>query len=259
MFTVAYRMSIFGDYRNYNATTSNIVEFSSSFQKEKLELLPTVLYSQTITFDQSGNNPVKSDEQRIQFNSVSDGISVKILPDRIDFEAPIENTSDFLGYSKVKLHLFYPIMKAVLSVTQKAVKGYRLAHYVDILFPEKDDQSIQGFLCSHIFNLEDDSGDMYSEWEQRFNKPTKVSFGKSIEKCNTIFSLSFATVDLIENDTGNKMQKRGIRLTSDINTVADNSVPRFSCSDLKSFCNEAQQLMNKRYDRALNLISSVVE
>ena len=259
MFTVAYRMSIFGDFRNYNATTSNIVEFSSSFQKENLELLPTVLFSQTLTFDQTGNTPVKSDEQRIQFNSISNGISIKILPDRIDFEAPIENISDFSEYSSGKLRLLFPIMKAVLSVTQKTVKGHRLAHYVDILFPEKNNQSVQEFLCSHVFDLEADSGDMFSEWEQRFNKPTKLSFGKEIEKCNTILSLSFATVDLIENDTGMKIQKRGIRLMSDINTLADNSVPRFSFSDLKSFCNEAQKLLNKRYERAQRIISDIVE
>ena len=85
--------------------------------------------------------------------------------------------------------------------------------------------------------------DECSEWNHRFNRRIFIDVGTDHEeKCNAIFSLESGLLQTGNLITKEQQTIKGLHLAADINTLAENSVERFTIDNLDAFVTNAQDV-----------------
>lgn len=225
--TLLFRLSIFGDYRQFAPTSENTVALTQSLQNAGYALLPNII--------QLPPQQGQAGEKRMQFVSDDNVIRAVILPERIDVEFT-RGASDRID----RLFADTPAMVSdILQVVLSALgdpAGRRLAYYADALIPEPDDGPFEPFYQANNLGISlHNSPDVCTEWNHRFNRRVFLPVSGNPELSNAIFSFESGTLQAVNAATGQRRTSRGLRILTDINTLHENADPRFDRTDIDSF------------------------
>lgn len=248
-----FRLSIFGDFKQFVPTTTNVIAWTQALQQTGFNLLPSIMQQPP----QLGNIPfaavpmggVNSGDKRLQFLSPDGEYAIRILAERVDVEFTQGVADEFEQYFVDKLKLATDLMKAMIQALGE-VQGRRLAYYVDTLLPEQSGRSFEKFYNQNNLNiLIDGSSENCIEWSHRFNKRFEATVGEKTELSNAILLMESGALQTVNASTGEQQVIKGLHILSDINTLAENGNERFTVDDLISFSNSAQSVFLKFFEQ----------
>lgn len=245
MHFLTFRLSIFGDFSRFTPTTANTIAWTQALQKAGYNYLPSIFQ----TPQQVVNMPFLSvqlgaSDNRMQFVSPTGDTIIRILSERLDVELTQGVSDKPDAYLKEKLDFASKIIRLMLSALGTELRGTRLAYYVDALIPEPTDKAFNSFYQKFNLGISmNNKEDECSEWNHRFNRRIFIDVGTDHEeKCNAIFSLESGLLQTGNLITKEQQTIKGLHLAADINTLAENSVERFTIDNLDAFVTNAQDV-----------------
>lgn len=251
MYILTCRFSMFGNFSRFTPTTSNIIEWTQMFQHAGYEFLPTIINPPVppIPFLPIQVGP---QDKRVQFTSSDNKFAVRVLAERVDVESTLIETDDPSSTLGVKYNELKLLIETMLGALAEE-KGTRMAFYIDAMLPEKKAGQFNSIYANNNLNLVVRNSESCVEWAHRFNHHLKINVGSYEELCNAIFSLESAIMNATNNNTGEQFELKGVHITSDINTLAENSDARFESENLAVFCSEAKDLFINVYNQITDI------
>lgn len=249
MYIFVFRLSMFGDFKQFVPTTANAIAWTQALQQAGFNLLPSIIQQPpqlvNVPFVAIPPGTINSDDKRIQFLSQDGDYAIRILAERVDVEHTQGVADTFEQYFADKLKLSSNLMKAIIHALGN-VQGCRLAYYVDVLLPEPNGQSFERFYNQNNFNISiDGSSENCIEWSHRFNKRFTATIGEKSELSNAILFIESGMLQTVNASTGEQQSVKGLHILSDINTLAENREERFVVTDLVDFSINAQSVFLK--------------
>lgn len=243
MHILTFRLSIFGDYKQFTPTTANTIAWTQALQKAGYEFLPNIIQApqQVINLPfvpmQIGPN-----DKRMQFVSQNGEISIRILSERVDIEFTQGATDNTEQYFADKLPAVSEMMKVILGALGD-LKGNRMAYFVDALIPEPDGKTFDGFYQKNNLEISmNNASDVCVEWNHRFNRRVLIDIDGTEELSNAILILESGVLQTVNATTGEQQTIKGLHISADINTVAENKSERFTQKSVDSFAANAQAM-----------------
>ena len=243
MYILTFRLSIFGDYKQYAPTSANSIAWTQALQTAGYDFLPNIIQ----TTQQIINVPfvsakIGSNDKRMQFVSPSGDVNIRILAERVDVEFTLGTSDTTEEYFTEKLPVASSIMDTILT-TLGNVQGNRLAYYADIIIPEVEGSSFANFYQTNNLGISvNDASEKCVEWNHRFNSRVSIEVDSDIELSNAILVLESGILQTVNASTGEQQETKGLHIAADINTVAENKLVRFNSNSLSSFASHAQTL-----------------
>ena len=231
MYILTFRLSIFGDYKQYAPTSANSIAWTQALQTAGYDFLPNIIQ----TTQQIINVPfvsakIGSNDKRMQ------------LAERVDVEFTLGTSDTTEEYFTEKLPVASSIMDTILT-TLGNVQGNRLAYYADIIIPEVEGSSFANFYQTNNLGISvNDASEKCVEWNHRFNSRVSIEVDSDIELSNAILVLESGILQTVNASTGEQQEIKGLHIAADINTVAENKLVRFNSNSLSSFASHAQTL-----------------
>lgn len=249
MHIFVFRLSMFGNFKQFVPTTSNVIAWTQSLQQAGFSLLPSIIQQPpqfvNIPFVAVPTGAINSNDKRIQFLSPDGDYAIRILAERVDVELTQGVTDTVEQYFAEKLKLASDLMIAIIH-TLGDVRGCRLAYYVDVLLPEPSGKSFEGFYNQNNLNISiNGSSENCVEWSHRFNKRFTTTIGEKNELSNAILLIESGILQTVNASTGEQQSVKGLHILSDINTLAENGEERFAVADLADFSINAQSVFLK--------------
>ena len=231
------RLSIFGDFRMLEPTSSNVVSWSQTLQNEGYEMLPNVMQPIKPVFLPPG---VSVPPQFIQFaesNKIETRKLLRLTNQRIDAECLIIESETWQETLKSVLPSLLKLLHTSIGFTENTL-GTRLAYYADVLIKEPDAHGFQDFYRNSNFGISFGNAGMTecSEWTHRFNQNMPLPTATGEERCNLILLMESSIFQTVSSDTLNAVEYQGLHVSTDLNTLSENDVPRFSINDMDMFC-----------------------
>ena len=243
MHILTFRLSIFGDYKQYAPTSANTIAWTQALQTAGYDFLPNIIQ----TAQQIINVPFISakigpDEKRMQFISQNGDVNIRILAERVDVEFTLGASDTTEQYFTDKLPVASSIMDTILSALGD-VQGNRLAYYVDVIIPEKEDFSFADFYRENNLGISvNNVSESCVEWNHRFNSRVPIKVDNNSELSNSILVLESGLLQTVNALTGEQQEIKGLHIVADINTVPENTTIRFNVNNVSCFANHAQAL-----------------
>lgn len=243
MHILTFRLSIFGDYKQYTPTSANSVAWTQALQIAGYDFLPNIIQ----TAQQIINVPfvsakIGSNDKRMQFVSPNGDVNVRILAERVDVEFTMGASDTTEQYFTDKLPVASSIMNTMLA-TLGNVQGNRLAYYVDVIIPEAEDSSFADFYQVNNLGISvNNASETCVEWNHRFNSRVPIEVDGNDELSNAILVLESGILQTVNAATGEQQEIKGLHIAADINTVAENKAIRFNSDSVSSFATHAQTL-----------------
>ena len=190
MYILTFRLSIFGDYKQYAPTSANSIAWTQALQTAGYDFLPNIIQ----TTQQIINVPfvsakIGSNDKRMQFVSPSGDVNIRILAERVDVEFTLGTSDTTEEYFTEKLPVASSIMDTILT-TLGNVQGNRLAYYADIIIPEVEGSSFANFYQTNNLGISvNDASEKCVEWNHRFNSRVSIEVDSDIELSNAILVL----------------------------------------------------------------------
>lgn len=253
MHILTFRLSIFGDYKQYTPTSANSIAWTQALQTAGYDFLPNIIQ----TTQQIINVPFVSakfgsNDKRMQFVSPDGDVNIRILAERVDVEFSLGASDTTEQYFTENLPVASSIMNIMLA-TLGNVQGNRLAYYVDVIIPEAEDSSFADFYQANNLGISvNNASEKCVEWSHKFNSRVPIKVGGSDELSNAILVLESGILQTVNAATGEQKEIKGLHIVADINTVAENKVIRFNSDSVSCFASHAQTLF-------LNLLRQVKE
>lgn len=243
MHILTFRLSIFGDYKQYAPTSTNSIAWTQALQTAGYNFLPNIIQ----TTQQIINVPfvtarIGSNDKRMQFVSPDGDIKIRILAERVDVEFTQGASDTTEQYFTDKLPEARSIINTMLA-TLGNVHGNRLAYYVDVIIPEAEDSSFADFYQANNLGISvNNASEKCIEWSHRFNSRVPIEVGGNDELSNAILVLESGILQTENVATGEQQEIKGLRIVADINTVVENKVTRFNSDSVSCFASNAQKL-----------------
>lgn len=243
MHILTFRLSIFGDYKQYTPTSANSVAWTQALQTAGYDFLPNIIQ----TAQQIINVPfvsakIGSNDKRMQFVSPNGDVNIRILAERVDVEFTMGASDTTEQYFTDKLPIASSIMSTMLSALGD-VRGNRLAYYVDVIIPEKEDSSFADFYQKNNLGIVvNNVSESCVEWNHRFNSRVPIEVDSNDELSNSILVLESGVLQTVNASTGEQQEIKGLHIAADINTVAENKAIRFNADSVSCFAAHAQVL-----------------
>lgn len=249
MHIFVFRLSLFGDFKQFVPTTANVITWTQDLQQAGFNLLPSIIQQPpqfaNVPFVAIQTGAINSNDKRIQFLSPDGDYAIRILAERVDVELTQGVADTIEQYFTDKLELLSNLMKAMIHALGNT-QGCRLAYYVDVLLPEPSGQSFDRFYNQNNLNISiDGSSENCVEWSHKFNKRFTATVGEKSELSNAILFIESGMLQTINASTGEQQSVKGLHILSDINTLAENREERFTVTNLVDFSNNAQSVFLK--------------
>lgn len=237
MLTYLCRVTMFGNYFDFDATQDNIEKVLNCLSETKYSFLPTIIEEKTRDKDQKIIN-----KKKLQF--IFEDYLIRILSNRIDIE---KNYNDLIESQKINdsTYELLVILKRIISIKELNTLSNRLAFYVQNI-EENTEVKVNNFI-NRNFMCFNDSNEKINDWD------LGLSYRKEINNEESNICITIAK-GLIQKDNENNIEtKSGILFTVDINTVQENMELKYSCDDMEKYVQEARkvfiELSNKLIDR----------
>lgn len=243
MHILTFRLSIFGDYKQYTPTSANSVAWTQALQTAGYDFLPNIIQ----TAQQIINVPfvsakIGSNDKRMQFVSPNGDVNIRILAERVDVEFTMGASDTTEQYFTDKLPIASSMMNTMLA-TLGNVQGNRLAYYVDVIIPEAEDLSFADFYQANNLGISvNNASETCVEWNHRFNSRVPIKVDGNDELSNAILVLESGILQTVNAATGEQQEIKGLHIAADINTVAENKLTRFNSDSVSCFATHAQTL-----------------
>ena len=163
------------------------------------------------------------------------------MANRIDAEFVSFESNNIKRELTEKSKELYLLMDIILKELDNP-KGLRLAYYVDSLLPEQSNDGFNSVYHNQNLGISVQDSSDCTEWMHRSNTHVKLNTGIKEEVCNSIIALESAMLNTQNTDTRLPMEVKGVRISADINTLAENMEERFHYTNMMEFCNSAQIL-----------------
>ena len=252
MYILTYRFSMFGDFKRFVPTTENVIQWTQMFQKIGYEFLPSIIAQPIVSIPFVPVLQAQSDN-RLQFSSPQGNLFVRIMSERVDVERTLTETDDPIVVLSSQFDELETLITSMLEALGD-VKGTRLAYFVDGMIPEGEEAAFKKVYSRNNLGIKIKDSEDYVEWKHHFNSRVSIDVNGSQEVCNSIVSMESAGLNTQNNTTGEIKVINGLHLSSDINTVAENDVARFSADDLINFCKQAQEIYFSVYEQIIEMI-----
>jgi hypothetical protein len=235
-----FKTIIFGDFDNIKPTPETIMALVNEFAA--LEVIPS-----TFTETNSGI-PVLSvttilpsaTKNRLRLTSEREGMDIFIFSNRIDigFEP-----KDFTGFSDEQIHNLKEkteiIFEQLLNKYTKSAS--RLALNTTTLLIDLQDEQRSTFLRKFV------TGEGYFsnplEWSTRLMKREAIRLNGNHDTINIIANIA---ITIGQEDNDNKLRDfNGFTINFDINTVPENTAPRFGLPEIRDFLDQTVDLKKK--------------
>ena len=190
MYILTFRLSIFGDYKQYAPTSANSIAWTQALQTAGYDFLPNIIQ----TTQQIINVPfvsakIGSNDKRMQFVSPSGDVNIRILAERVDVEFTLGTSDTTEEYFTEKLPVASSIMDTILT-TLGNVQGNRLAYYADIIIPEVEGSSFANFYQTNNLGISvNDASEKCVEWNHRFNSRVSKIYSFHVSRNGMLLKL----------------------------------------------------------------------
>lgn len=253
MYILTFRLSMFGDFKRFTPTATNIISWTQALQDEGYEFLPTIIQppQQSINIP-FGTVQIGSDEKRLQFNSPEGNVFIRILAERVDIEFALGEADKPQQYFNEKIGTASVLAKLMLEKIGAGL-GNRLAYYVDMVVPEPNNVNFDNFYKKYNLGISINAQtEKCVEWSHRFNQRIFIDFGNQSELSNAIFAFDSGTLQTSNARTHENRTIFGLHYSADINTLAENSMERFTADQLQSYAQKAQVI-------CLNVLEKIID
>ena len=246
MLALVFRITIFGDFSNLKPTATNTIEYAKALSDAGYQYLPSII-SPTAHINISNGLPPQivpgnPEDKRLQFVSVDNRSLIRLLSNRIDVEFNEDEFVEVNSYFEEKLMAAIKTMQVVLSAVGNP-DGNRLAYYVDIVVPEPEERSFINFYKNNNLGIiMTEIHDECIEWRHGFNNRVGIEVEDKLEICNALFSFEAGKLQKVDNASGEQNIIQGFHFSGDINTLAENTIMRFSSQSFYSFAPNAQRI-----------------
>ncbi len=220
-----YKVSAFGNFLDIVPTADNMSFFLNEFKE--FGFIPSVFQELT----------PQAPLQRIALVSQDNSEQVFIASGRLDYQVANQNDT------KLSDEQVESINKKASQVIAKIFERFkkssnRLALNTESLIIGLSDEQISAFMSAYSNPISLYNDVKMEEWNTRLMVQKTVDIGDCNEQINVITIISKT-----------KLQKQidsqldvsdGFSVNIDINTIAENSIPRFGSKDVTSFCLKAK-------------------
>jgi hypothetical protein len=234
-----FKASIFGDFDNIKPTPETIMDLVKEF--EEFGIIPS-----TFTETKSGI-PILSvtnilppvTKNRLRLTSESEGMDIFIFSYRIDVNF---EPKDFTGFSDEQIPKLIDKIKIIFEqLLKKYTKSAsRLALNTTTLLIDLQEEQKRIFLGKFIPNKNYFSNPL--EWSTHLMKREPIELNKSQEMFNIIANIATAIGQ--EGKDNESHDFDGFSIDFDINTIAENTAPRFTSPEIEYFLVHAVDLKN---------------
>lgn len=222
----SYKISAFGSFSDIVPDTDTMMFFLESFKE--YGLIPSIFQELQIT--PPSTQPIAV--QRVALLSRDSKKQVSISSNRIDFEVKAQDdiklSSDQLVSINQEIeHCFQVIFEKFNK------KASRLALNTESLVVNLTDTEVNQFMSKYTNPISLYNTTPLGEWNTRLMIRKESTISGINEMFNIITLLAKAD---IQKQVGGKVQQSvGFTVNTDINTVAENAVPRFTYISIKEF------------------------
>jgi len=241
---IRYLASVFVDAHRVVATPPNVRAFLDAL--DDADLLPTTVQEIGL----SGN------VARMAFNSADGRSQLVLAGNRFDysFQAATPEGSD-LGSFATFCH--EAETKLITAITHFKLRGTRLAAVQEGYLLQTADDGLDPVMARLMNRPSTYRAGVLRDWTWRANVETKRRLGSLTEATNTITTVGLVPGYTVFGEQGAHVERFAsdrIRLDFDINTVPENTVPRFNKSHVHTFFLNAPKWHDKLVDDMLGYI-----
>jgi hypothetical protein len=235
-----FKVSIFGDFDNITPTPEAIMALVNEF--EEFEVIPS-----TFTETNSGI-PVLSvanilpsmTKNRLRLSSENERMDIFIFSNRIDIGF---NPKDFIGFSDEQI---CNLMTKTETIFERLLIKYtksasRIALNTATLLIDLQDEQRSAFL--HKFIMDKSYFSTPLEWSTHLMKRETIKLNGNQDTLNIIVNIATAIGQ--ESKDSKPREFNGFLIDFDINTVAENTAPRFTLPEIRNFLDQTVDLKRK--------------
>jgi hypothetical protein len=236
-----FKTSIFGDFDNIKPTPEAIMDLVKEFAE--FEIVPS-----TFTETNSGI-PVLSvtnilppvTKNRLRLTSESEGMDIFIFSYRIDINF---KPKEFIGFSDAQIP---DLIKKTEIIFEQLLNKYtksasRLALNTTTLLIDLYDEQRRFFLGRFIKNESYFSNPL--EWSTHLMKREEITLNKKKHDILNVIANIATTIG--QEGQENKLRDfNGFLIDLDINTIAENTAPRFTLPEIRDFLVKAVNLKKR--------------
>lgn len=251
---ITLQLSIFGDYSQQDKSTSFIISLLQVLKEDNF--LPQSIQNKSI--NPANGEVTKSDI--ISLDSQSTNWKIVLMNNRIDFNYVRTNQSDPIkGLDTLIVEGIQNIERVltILNIPSSPTIGNRLAVNVQTIIEDLPDEDInkigKKIITAPISQYE---SSFYEDWSASVNKQIHCDINKhKKEIVNYILEIEKIVNVNKDSEKGNK----AILVHNDINTIPQNSNPRFTKEDFISFIkletiktfiqNSITEISEKKYEK----------
>lgn len=240
-----YKIITFGDFKDIVPTSDNMLFFIETFREQGL--MPTIFQefridnvmpaagSPQIVVTQAGVPSEPLSQQRIALITSNNQEQVSIQSNRIDYQFTINE--DLTIDNKSRKEMNDKVDLVLKSIFEKfGTRATRLALNSNALLIDLSPEEIKKFMSSYSnpISIYDDCP--LPEWSTRLMTRKVGNIDGIDEIFNVITILSKASLRKPDLN-GQVVLSEGFEVNIDINTIAENTTPRFHANSLKEFIN----------------------
>lgn len=248
---LTYKLSMFGNFSAYEATSKNIIDWTQKLSGAGYNFLPSV---STVRQDfasisaQPYTGIPAQEGKRVSFVAPDGKTLVRILAERLDVAFPLEEIDNIEDNFKKKHEYARGIIDSMLQILDD-MKGIRLAYYVDIIIPEQGDIHLNHIYRNYNLGLSlGEREDECVEWSHSFNRRTRIGISENEDElCNVVLAMETGVFQ-----QNNKEPEKGLRIIADINTLMENIEERFTRSNFIYFTEASQDIY-------LDIVRQIIE
>ncbi len=227
-----FQMSLFGSFVNIHPNINLTQEIVKNLQD--YDFIPSIIVINTL--DPAKRNIVI--ENRLQLISKDRSWNIAFLAERIDFNYIYHEGNNYFSNLKLIIDKGKEICLKVFEKISET-KGIRIAVNGRFLVKNIPFDEEQHFIKRFV-NIPKIYGNIpVREWNIRFNAPKELMFGDKKDICNNIIEV----YEIFGLDSKSKIKIPSMAIGLDINTSQLNTEPKYNYSDIISFSDAAEQMM----------------
>lgn len=227
---IRLQASVFGDFKDIDLSQESMSKLYQIYLKENM--MPSVMKEFDVLSQSVKNRP--------SFVANDNSVSIAIASNRIDIVSDFSAgdkmlpKEDFVIISKKYFKEFFEIFTVGASRMSYISEG--IVRIIEN--PDKEKVECQYLDINHLYN-----SDKIFEWSSNSVSLDEWNINDKQEKVNLNITTAQRRLSAMKN--GQPVIVCALVLTQDLNTLAENTIPRLSVDDISSFLSKANEKSNE--------------